>query len=176
MKKHLQLTMVIFAAAMLLGLNLYAGGGTFAKGFMPMLENAEKYSVEMAELMPEKDFTFKPVPEIMSFAEQNVHTASTIFWFGGKIKGEEPPIKEFKAEGKSKAEVIQFLKDSFTYAKKVLAELTDKEAEVEINVFGKLVLKKKGIFMLMKDHTTHHRGQMVIYLRLKGIKPASYRG
>jgi len=35
---------------------------------------------------------------------------------------------------------------------------------------------KKIILMLMRDHMTHHRGMLVIYLRENGIKPAGYKG
>lgn len=175
MEKNSRLALVLTFAFILLVLNLLAGDGVFSKEFMPLLENSEKYSIEMIQLMPEEEFSFKPVPEIMSFAEQNVHIASAIYKFASAIKGEEPPVKEFTADGKSKAEIIQFLADSYVYAKKVLAELTDEEAAQVVNFMGQIKLTKKELFMLLKDHTTHHRGQMVIYLRLKGIKPARYR-
>jgi uncharacterized damage-inducible protein DinB len=31
------------------------------------------------------------------------------------------------------------------------------------------------VLMLAWDHTTHHRGQLIVYLRLKGIKPTDYK-
>jgi uncharacterized damage-inducible protein DinB len=156
---------------------LYAGeGGTFAKEFMPTLERAREYSIKMAELMPENHFSFKPTPEIMSFAEQNVHTASAMYWFASKVKGEENPGKDFKAEGKSKAEIMTFLKTAFDYSMKVLSSLSDEEAAKKVPLFGDVVLTKSQIMLALWDHTTHHRGGMVIYLRLKGIKPAQYVG
>jgi len=30
--------------------------------------------------------------------------------------------------------------------------------------------------VLLNDHQTHHRGQLVVYLRLNGIKPPAYIG
>lgn len=152
------------------------GGGAFAKDFLKIWQDAKAYSVEMAELMPEEHYSFKPTPEIMSFGEQVAHTAGATYWFISKITGKENPAKEFKAEGKSKAQIIKFLKDSFDFAEKVLAGLTDKEAEEEVHMWKDLNLKKSKVFLLNRDHVTHHRGAMVIYLRLKGIKPAQYRG
>jgi uncharacterized damage-inducible protein DinB len=29
---------------------------------------------------------------------------------------------------------------------------------------------------LMHDHHTHHRGQIIVYLRLNGLKPPKYVG
>ena len=173
----------VMLVIMLIGsVQVYAGtekaadkGGAFANEFMPILKLAKEYSVEMAELMPEEHYSFKPVPEIMSFAEQNVHTASAIFFFLSKITGGENPGKDFKAEGKSKAQIIEFLKKSFDYAQEVLSKLSDKEAAVKIHLFGDVHLTKAQTFQLIRDHTTHHRGAMVIYVRLKGFKPPRYR-
>jgi len=159
---------------------LYASGqeaaGTFAKEFIPTWQRAKAYSLKFAEAMPEEHYKFKPTPEIMSFGEQVVHTAGATFWFASKAKGEENPAKGFKAEGKSKAEIIAYLKKTFDYAEKVLAGLSDEEAAKKIPLFGELILTKAQTFQAVRDHITHHRGQMVIYLRLKGIKPAEYVG
>jgi uncharacterized damage-inducible protein DinB len=35
---------------------------------------------------------------------------------------------------------------------------------------------KNRILNLMDNHLAHHRGQMIVYLRLKGIEPPSYVG
>lgn len=153
-----------------------AAGGAFAKEFLPVLQNAKAYSVEMAELMPEEHYSFKPVAEIMSFGEQVAHTAGVTFWFMSKVTGEPNPGKGFKAEGKSKAEIIQFLKDSYAYMEKALSGLSDGEASKKIHLFGDVNITKAQTFLFARDHITHHRGAMVIYLRLKGIKPAQYRG
>lgn len=151
-------------------------GGMFAKEFKPTWERAREYSVKFAEAMPEENYTFKPTPEIMSFGEQVVHTAGAAFWFTSKITGEENPGKGFKAEGKTKAEIIDYLKKSFDFVQKALANLSDEESAKVIPLFGELKLSKEQTFLTIRDHTTHHRGSMVIYLRLKGVKPPEYVG
>jgi len=178
--KHLKQVMTVAIAIMMTcSFGLFASGaadGTFAKEFLPVLKNAKAYSVEMAELMPEEHYSFKPTPEIMSFGEQVVHTAGVTFWMISKVKGESNPGRGFKAKGKSKAEIIKFLKHSFDYMEKVLSGLNDKEASKKIHLWGDVNVTKAQTFLLNRDHITHHRGAMVIYLRLKGIKPAEYRG
>lgn len=165
----------VLAIIMVGSSELYAGG-TFAKESIPTWQRAKDYSVKFAEAMPEEHYNFKPTPEIMSFAEQVVHTAGVSFWFASKISGEPNPGKGFKAEGKSKAEIIKYLKDSFDYVEKALTNLSDEEAAKVIPLWGELKLTKAQTFLTTRDHTTHHRGQMVIYLRLKGIKPPGYVG
>jgi len=174
------LTLIITAAVLLVG-GFYGFTqdkkmeGHVAKTFLPILEMAKAYSVEMAEAMPEDHYNFKPVPEVMSFAEQNVHSANTIFFFCFKLKGETPPKDAPKAEGKSKAEIIALLKKAFDMALETVKGLTDEEAAKVINLFGTVEMSKADTVMLLRDHTTHHRGQMVVYLRLNGIKPPQYR-
>jgi uncharacterized damage-inducible protein DinB len=168
--------MIALLAIMMTGsLELY-GTGSFVKEFIPTWQRAKEYSIKFAEAMPEEHYNFKPTPEIMSFGEQVVHTAGASFWFASKIIGEPSPAKEFKAEGKSKAQIIEHLKKSFDYVEKALNGLKDSEVESVIPLFGDLKLSKAQTFMTIRDHTTHHRGQMVIYLRLKGIKPPQYVG
>ncbi len=154
---------------------LYAGG-KFAKELLPIWQRAKDYSVKFAEAMPEEHYNFKPTPEVMSFAEQVVHTAGASFWFGSKIMGGENPGKGFKAEGKSKTDIIEHLKKSFDYVEKAITGLSDEEAAKVIPLFGELKLTKPQTLMTIRDHTTHHRGSMVVYLRLKGVKPPDYVG
>lgn len=126
--------------------------------------------------MPEDHYSFKPTPEIMSFGEQLVHIAGGTFWFGSKIGGEEGPAGEFKAEGKSKAEIIEHVDKSFEFGQKAIESVSDAEAGEIVPMFGEFKLAKSQIITSMFTHITHHRGQMVIYLRLKGIKPPQYVG
>lgn len=178
------IVMIAAVVIMLAGsVQIYAGAekaskkaGMFAKEFIPILQRAKTYSLEFAGAMPEEHYKFKPTPEIMSFGEQIVHTAGATFWFISKITGEENPGKGFKAEGKSKDEIMKFLEKSFAYAEKALADLSDKDAVEVIHLFGELKLTKSQTFQTIRDHVTHHRGGMVIYLRLKGIKPPEYVG
>jgi len=37
-------------------------------------------------------------------------------------------------------------------------------------------MTRRQILILMHDHQTHHLGQLIVYLRLKGIKPPDYIG
>lgn len=43
----------------------------------------------------------------------------------------------------------------------------------EVDYFG-LNRTKRQIFFLLADHVTHHRGQMLVYIRLNGLIPPRY--
>ncbi len=150
--------------------------GSVGKNFGKNWETAKAYTLEVAELMPEEHYTFKPVQEIDSFAGHLVHIVSTMYFFGSKVKGVKPPAERPKAEGKSKAEVIAMLKKAFAYATEAINGLTDEEAHKKVHLFGDVHLLKANVIRLMNNHMTHHRGGLVIYLRLKGKKPPQFRG
>src|SRR5579862_1249200 len=68
----------------------------------------------MAEDMPEDKYDFKPNPAERSFAEQLLHASGANYFFINPVKGEKPPSGDPKrADYKTKAEVVAFVKKSF---------------------------------------------------------------
>ncbi|MFC2169828.1 DinB family protein [Acidobacteriota bacterium] len=137
---------------------------------------ANEYTMEFVQAMPGEKYGFKPTDEVFSFAEHVLHLVGSNFWFFSSIKGEKPPKSEeaLKSEGKSKEDVIKLLEESNKYGDGVLNGLTDEMAKEEVPM-GKNKLAKWKMILFCSDHITHHRGQMVVYLRLNGIKPPQYR-
>jgi uncharacterized damage-inducible protein DinB len=168
-----------------LGAGVLATGGMTARllageagndAYLKVWEQSQAYTVECAEAMAEEHYAYKPNPEIFSFAEQLLHVAGSQFWFMSTIKGEKNPKQrdDFNSEGKTKADVVALLKESFDYGAKVLGSMKAEQFAGEV-AFGERKISKKNAFLFCCDHTTHHRGGMVIYLRLKGVKPPQYR-
>jgi uncharacterized damage-inducible protein DinB len=147
---------------------------------VPTLKNvwkqAKEYTMDFAKAMPDENYGFKPTEEVFSFAEQLLHLAGGNYWFFASIKGEKSPLPEeaFNPEGKSKEDVIKLMEESFAFGDAVVDGLTDKIVHEEV-AMGKNKLFVWKILMFCVDHITHHRGQMVVYLRLNGIKPPQYR-
>ena len=175
-----------FVGKTALGIGCLAAGSTsklFAgesSSMVPVMQNvwkqAKAYTMEFAEAMTDEKYGFKPTEEVFSFAEQLLHLAGGNYWFFATIKGEKSPKSEedFKPEGKSKTDVIKIVEESFAFGDEVVGGLTDDLAHKEITA-GKNKLIVWKILMFCVDHITHHRGQMVVYLRLNGIKPPQYR-
>jgi uncharacterized damage-inducible protein DinB len=84
------------------------------------------------------------------------------------------PEEELRSEGKSKEDVLKILKESFALGDGYVEGLTDEVANEELAV-GKNKIIKWKLVLFAVDHLSHHRGQMVVYLRLNGIKPPQYR-
>jgi uncharacterized damage-inducible protein DinB len=135
-------------------------------------KTAATYTLAIADQMPAENYGFKPVPEEMSFAEQLVHIAQANAYMFGVLTGDkftEAPPKEVTKEN-----VTKFVRDSFDWTTAELAKITPEEVQKSYPMEGHQ-MSGHEVLMLAWNHTTHHRGQLIVYLRLKGIKPTDYK-
>jgi len=132
----------------------------------------------VAEAMPENKYDFIPTggnfEGVRSFGEQVKHVACAQFGFFNEFEGKQPPADCEKGghnPAKTKAELIQYLKDSFDYGNRVLGTLNARNAldRVEGRYAGPNT--KLGISVIAVWHITDHYGQMVEYLRMNGLVP-----
>jgi uncharacterized damage-inducible protein DinB len=53
--------------------------------------------------------------------------------------------------------------------------LTEKDLNEQVDfISGKMT--RRRVLLLLTDHVTHHRGQLVVYLRMKNVEPPKYVG
>ena len=138
-------------------------------------ENAKSYTLKMAELMPEEFYDFKPTPDVMSFKEQLLHIAQNIQWLSTSylLSGKKAPKKD--SAFATKATVIKKLSDAYDIGLLAHQRLSAEQLDEVVSFFAGPMTKRK-ILLLLHDHQTHHVGQIIVYLRLKGIKPPAYVG
>jgi len=148
------------------------------------LANLEREIVPTAEALPEAAFDFAPTngefKGVKTFAQQVRHVASANFMFAAGIAGEKPPMDLGGENGpetlKTKADIIKFLKDSFAYAHKAFAGITDANATASIPTpWGKGSTTRLYLASLTVAHAFDHYGQMAVYLRMNGIIPPASR-
>lgn len=141
--------------------------------------------VSAAEAMPEEKYGFAPTngefKGVRTFAQQIKHVAAVNYIVGAAILGEKPPVDTNDEKGqdslKSKADIVKFLKDSFAYAHKATASITDANALEPIPVpFSKDKGTRVGMATVFAWHGFDHYGQMAEYLRMNGIVPPASRG
>ncbi|MEI7582296.1 DinB family protein [Runella sp.] len=167
--------------SLLIGQNTFAQN-PFVKDALSKWKSMKSYTLAVAEAMPEEKYAYKPTPEEMTFGFQFVHMAGNMYFLSAKlIRGIDTPIDinallAKATEGKmSKKEIVELLSNAFDYAEATIAQMTDKTLEEELDYWGGHSTKRKIVFLL-NDHQTHHRGQLIVYLRLNGIKPPTYIG
>lgn len=139
-------------------------------------QNASAYTLELAAAMPLDKFDFKPVAEEKTFGEQLDHIGENMTWLAGdylKDKKFEHPLLEKKE--RTPAETIELLTASLAFAEAAIANTAPDSLSIVKDFFAG-PMSRRQIIALMHDHHTHHRGQLIVYLRLNEIKPPKYRG
>jgi len=128
-----------------------------------------------AEKMPAEHYGFKPTPEIRSYAELVSHVADGNYLTCAPAKGEPNPqkdIQQTEKTAKTKDEVVKALKASFDYCDAVFNNLTDATLK-ETYKQGDRERPKASMITLNVYHGGEHYGNIVVYLRMKGIVPPS---
>jgi len=157
---------------------------TLAASIDHQLSRVEKLIVDVAEAMPEEKFNFTPeslkIPGsnykgVFTFAGQIKHIAASNYVLWSQVTGEKLAEGLFNdGHGpdnlKTKAEIIQFLKDSFALGHKATATFTP---ENMLRSAGKSTRIGTATFVIAESY--NHYGQMVEYLRMNGITPPASR-
>jgi uncharacterized damage-inducible protein DinB len=127
--------------------------------------------VRAAEKMPEENYSFKPTPDVRSFGQLVGHVADANYMFCSKAAGEDSPNKGSIEKTKtSKADLVAAVKDAVAYCTQSFDSMTDAKGSEMIQLFS-FHLAKLTILSLNTAHTNEHYGNMVTYMRLKGIVP-----
>jgi hypothetical protein len=142
--------------------------GPVMSAVIPAYETAKKNMVEAAEVMPEAEYAFKLSPAQRAFGEWIDHTAGMNFRMCATMKGEQPPAAP--AGGKTKADLVKNIEASFNYCDSVIKSMSDSAATSEAGA-GKVTPLSVMIGQLAQLNS--HYGNMVGYLRAKGITPPS---
>lgn len=168
--RSLLLTLLIFGAS-----HLTMAQDPFLTDAVAKWENMMAYTLELAEAMPFEHYDFRPTEEQMTFQEQVLHMAGNVAWLTGSYLHGEKVTVERTMENASKEEVIATARKALEAAHSALQNLDASTLDDEVNFFAGPMSRRRIVFLL-NDHLTHHRGQIIVYARMQGIKPPSYRG
>ena len=164
---------------------------TPGKALMRTFDLQEYEFRSAAEAMPEEKWSYRPAPgsfknekpefgpaEVRTFAEQVKHVACANFAFAAELNGTKPPEacdKGGPSPARTRIELLNYLRDSFSTLKKSLSEITAKNmfAPIEGPYAGPNT--RLGLGAVCVWHVADHYGQVVIYLRENGIVPPASR-
>lgn len=140
------------------------------------MDGASRFVVKAIEQTPESLFTFRPTPDVRSLGELFGHVADGENLICGMALGEPLP-KNFQVNEKgpkTRAALLQGLKESAAHCDKAYAQ-NESVHMMPVNFFGNPVNR---LWMLSFNgaHDYEHYGNIVTYLRLKGIVPPSSQG
>ncbi len=129
------------------------------------------YILKSAEKMPEANYSFKPSPDVRNFGAILGHLADDQYFFCSAAKGETKDTK-IEKEVTSKAALVAELKKSFAYCDGAYDALVDNKGQMMMK-FGKGERTMSGILNFNVSHDFEHYGNLITYLRIKGLVPPS---
>jgi uncharacterized damage-inducible protein DinB len=148
------------------------------------VSNVEHEFVPAAEAMPEDKFGFVPTTGefkgVRTFAQQIKHVASVNYELGAGILEEKSPVDIGDESGPAsittKADILKYLNDSFTYVHRAVQTINDKNlVETVRSPWGEGKVTRLSLATSVAWHGFDHYGQMVEYLRMNGIVPPASR-
>lgn len=136
-------------------------------------QRAKNYTKAYLDAMPEDGYTtVKPTPEMRTFAAQMLHLADGNYFLVGSVTGKPGPLKGSAEQtvAPTKEATTKAVMDSYDYVINLLQTLTPEQMQQKGKVEGAEITASVA-FNKAFEHQTHHRGQTVAYLRLKGVTP-----
>jgi uncharacterized damage-inducible protein DinB len=133
-----------------------------------------------AEKVPEELYGLRPGPqiEVRTFGQILGHLANFNYLWCSQAKGEKNPAQGSDYEKlSSKALLLRTLNDSFTYCDAVYSSLTDASGLEIVTVTQEngrqAQVPRMSLLVLNYGHNNDHYGNLVTYMRIKSIVPAS---
>jgi hypothetical protein len=159
---------------------------TFAMVYDRLISGVEKEVVDAAGAMPDDKFNFAPTGPgefkgVRTFALQAKHIATVNYMIGASLLQEKAPVDVSSENGAasiaSKADVMKYLKDSFTYLHKAAGTLNESNILERVKPpWGDQPMTRLTLITIGISHPYDHYGQMVEYLRMNSIIPPASRG
>jgi uncharacterized damage-inducible protein DinB len=125
-----------------------------------------------ADEMSEADYSFKASPPERTYGAIVGHIADVQLALCGNANGEQK-MGDAEKTKTTKADLTAALKASFDYCDGVYGSLTDADAATKVTMFGPNKATKLAVLNFNIAHDNEMYGQMVVYLRIKGLVPPS---
>ena len=131
---------------------------------------------EAAESMPAEEYSFKPTPDVRSFAQLVGHVAFGNFYFCAQAKGEQAQLNQNYEKVTEKAALVKALNESLAYCDEVYASTTDANFNQLVKTGspgGGTQTGRGSLLVFNTAHNNEHYGNIIVYMRLKGHVPPS---
>ena len=134
---------------------------------------------EAAEVMPAADYSFKPTPEVRTYAQLIGHVVFANYLMCSQAVGEKSPASANYEQLTDKAQLGKALNESLSYCDRIYEATTDANFNQAATVGGlgpaiPLAPTIRGaVLMFNVTHNNEHYGNVNVYLRLKGQTPPS---
>jgi hypothetical protein len=136
-------------------------------------EFVKKNIIRSAEKMTEENYAFQPTPDVRTFGAILGHVANTNYQYCSQAAGtQNPSTTDFEKSVTSKPALVQALKDAFAYCDGVFAQMNDTRG-AEMVKLSSGEQARLGVLIVNTAHNFEHYGNLITYLRIKGLIPPS---
>jgi uncharacterized damage-inducible protein DinB len=151
-----------------------AAANTGVQALRAMWNQITQHITSAAEELSEADYAYRPTPEVRTFGQLVGHVAGAQYMICAAALGEAPRAEdEIEKSRTTKAALVEALKASTVYCNRAYA-LTDAALGGETELFGQKQTKMQAL-ALNAVHNGEHYGNIVTYMRMKGMVPPSSR-
>ncbi len=167
-----QITAIALAALVLSPVAAFAQANPFTDAVKAQLAQIKAPIIRTAEKVGEDLYAFKPTPEVRSLGQLIGHIADGNNGICSAASGMKPAATGIEKSATTKAALQKALAESFAFCEQALASMDDKKgAELAKSFLG--MQPRLMVFAFNNSHLNEHYGNLVTYMRLKGIVPPS---
>ena len=169
---HVRATAVVVCLLGVGTVSLRAQGHPLSADVKRDYRNIRDFFIKAAEKMPEENYAFKPSPDVRSFGQQVAHVADDQYNLCAPAKGETRQAAYTHIEDTllKKADLIAALREAFAYCDGAYDALTDASGAETVKTM-KMDMTRFEMLNWNLWHTWEHYGNIVVYLRMKGLVP-----
>jgi len=151
-----------------------ASNGPLVSSSQALFGIAKGDILKSMDKIPDNLWSFQPTPDVRTVGQLFAHIADGQYEFCSAAEG-TPVDKGIEKTAKTKAEISAAVKEAFAYCDAQFAKMTDDSAAEPMSFFGHK-LARLSIMDFNTAHTMEHYGNLVTYMRIKGIVPPSSEG
>lgn len=146
-------------------------------------QNSLAYTQEALAIIPDSSLSYRPTEGQMSVQEQIQHMAGNVYGLSRRFLAYDPARfdeealkNKLAAEKMSRQELVGLLNDAYAFGIDAVYSFEEEDWEKMVPNFFAGPRSRRTIVYLLQDHATHHRAQVLMYMRMLGLEPPRYRG
>jgi uncharacterized damage-inducible protein DinB len=127
----------------------------------------------LADGIPAEKYTWRPSPDVRSFAEVFLHLSAANYNLYNLV-GTPPPaeldVKDLDKSTTDKARVVATLRDPDAHAQRAIRAMPVTDLDRSLDWFGGKN-SERGVLLFIVPHDAEHLGQSIAYARFIGVVP-----
>ena len=137
------------------------------------LQAVKGYVTKAADQVPEEMYSFKPTADVRSLGQLFGHVADANFMICSAASGKKPDMTGIEKSKTSKADLKAALDASFAFCEAAFDGLTAASGAEVVKFFLPGTSTRLSVLTFNTAHDFEHYGNIVTYMRLKGLVPPS---